>query len=484
MWLCAALCVGILVGTLVYRFAIWMIVIPIAAVAIGMLLYGITKKGGFLFFAVVFGVGLAAFCGDCHLYAEKELSGGVLVEARVEATDAASGSVVLSDLVINGKPYKNYGYSLDVEGVLLGDTVVFYADVETHNFGWEDDYDRFLFSRKYRYTFENVEKTTVTGSEKTIFQKIRAHCRELMAQFIDEEAVGTCMTLLFGDKSCLSYEVRENMRGAGLSHVFAVSGLHVGFLVSLLSLIFRKINLGRWKRFFICTAFLIFYGFLTGFPAGVKRATITYVCFSLSVLFRRKADGLSSLALSAFLILLTNPREMFDISFLMSVAAVGGIVMFYQPVYRSVCRVKNKIFRYFFGILAVTLTANVFIFPISCSVFSGVQIYSAVGNMLLLPVLTVFFTCVACATILGCIYEGFGILFIPLGYAAQGIDHVAGMLSSLPYATLSVSSLGPAALFYVLFFLTLGRFNLMKAKIKIPLCAVFLSLMAVCLFVF
>ncbi len=468
LFIALAFCAGIFIGGCITGL-LMSILIPIASLAVGICLFFICKKHTVWILFLAFSVGVSAFLIDVETTKGRDLSGEQTITARVERTKESSGTVMFS---VDGIPGYLYA-SGDCPDVEEGDVVRLIGDLTPVSFSFTDSYERYLFSKRVSYRVE-VSEYAVTAHRPSVFQKIRQKSKESMMRYMDKDQTAFCMSLVFGDKSILSKESTEQMAGSGLSHVFAVSGMHVGFLTAILTLILLKCGVGYKWNFFVNAVVLMLYGLLTGFPSGVKRAIITYIVYSLAPLLHRKSDNLSTLSLSVIIILLTNPREVFDVGFLMSVGAFAGITFFYREIYSGIAKkLKYPPLRYLYGIACITISANVFVLPVSLATFGEFAPYSTLGNLIVLPLVTFSFACVMIVTALTLIFSGFGVLYSIIKYPIIAIDVITSWISSLPGAQIKTAAMGVAAIFYVLFFVCLSRFVLVKNKTKAVFCLLF-----------
>ncbi len=152
------------------------------------------------------------------------------------------------------------------------------------------------------------------------------------------EALSTRLDLLFGNQAplfkALLIGVRDDLdegiqndfRVAGIAHVLAVSGLHVGFLVLSLTALLRLLRLSPRAVLALTALFLLFYCRLLDFTPSVVRAALLSLLLLTGRLLRRRADPLSSLAAAFLLILLVRPMDLFNLGFQLSFLAVLGII--------------------------------------------------------------------------------------------------------------------------------------------------------------
>jgi competence protein ComEC len=201
------------------------------------------------------------------------------------------------------------------------------------------------------------------------------------------------------------------------------------------------------------------YGVLTNFPSGVKRAGIMSIIYLLGVMAGRKNDGLNTLALSVFIIVILNPKELFDISFIMSASAILGMVCFYTPVKRFLQGHSYKKFRkYIASSLAATISANVFLIPVSFNVFNTFATYQMVSNLLMLPLVTFIYTALMATLAIGFIIPSLAKFNMVLSYPITCLRLVTTLIDKVPMATLSVAPLGIMTFLYLLLAVVLSPF--------------------------
>ncbi len=140
------------------------------------------------------------------------------------------------------------------------------------------------------------------------------------------EDSGLPKALLLGERSDLKEETTSDFRDAGIAHVLAVSGLHVGLLMAGAFFILRFFHLSPGMLLIIIAALLLFYCRLLDFAPSVVRAVILTLLFLLGKVFRRRVDPLTSLACAFLLILFFRPLDLFSLGFQLSFLAVLGII--------------------------------------------------------------------------------------------------------------------------------------------------------------
>lgn len=195
--------------------------------------------------------------------------------------------------------------------------------------------------------------------------------------------------LLLGDKSSMSDEFRTNLSISGASHIFAVSGMHLSLWSGIIFLILRKRSRTKILPNIAVGLFILFYMALTGFSPSVMRSGIMLLTVFAGYCFRRPADPVNSLGLSALLLLLVNPLTALDVSFLLSFNATAAILLLYPYLERreeNVRKGKRFVFRrmLFSGRNTIVLSLCVLLFtvPVSGEYFGSVSLLSPVSSLI------------------------------------------------------------------------------------------------------
>lgn len=205
----------------------------------------------------------------------------------------------------------------------------------------------------------------------------------------DELAVLSALTL--GDKTDLSESVRESYSVAGVSHVLALSGLHVGLLYALAFFLLRPLLLGgqsgRFLRSLLLILLLWLFAFFTGLSPSVVRSAAMFSIWALADLCGRQSFSLNTLALTAWLMLLVRPVWLFDVGFQLSFAAVLSILLF-QPFLYRLCPVRHRAGTYLWGLVSVSVAAQLGTAPLVLFYFSRFSTHFLLTNLLVVPLVT------------------------------------------------------------------------------------------------
>lgn len=195
--------------------------------------------------------------------------------------------------------------------------------------------------------------------------------------------------MLLGDKTGVPEEINESFRHVGLSHLFAVSGLHLSIWVGLFSYIKFRRNSFRVLMRIACALFILFFMSITGFTSSVFRAGVMTLVFLAAQGFGRKADGVNSLGLAAVILCMINPYTCLELSFLLSFSATLGILICYKPIEvlgeKAQVKIKGvfgKTLKWLITAGAVSISASIFTFPVSSIVFGEISAVSPFANLI------------------------------------------------------------------------------------------------------
>lgn len=206
----------------------------------------------------------------------------------------------------------------------------------------------------------------------------------------DERMAGIMTALLSGDKYDLATEDYAVMQGAGLAHLFAVSGLHCAFLVTMLSLLVPR----QRRRLFclITMVVLVFYMCMVGLSPSVVRACVMQMFLLSAPLFRRSSDTLTALGAALWGILLCNPFAVASVSLRLSFAATFGIALLSHRMYQSLFalseqrgKLRRRVWSFICANVSVTLGAMVMTTPLVAYYFNTLSLVSPLSSVVALP---------------------------------------------------------------------------------------------------
>lgn len=246
-------------------------------------------------------------------------------------------------------------------------------------------YDQ-LFATSDEYILLEDSKNTLYG--------LAAHWRttiikKLKEQNFNPENLSVIQALLLGQRNDISAETYDNYKDAGAIHILALSGLHIGILLLILQFLLQpleRLPQGKKIKLVVILLFLWSFALLAGLSASIVRAVTMFSFLAYAMFLNRPTNSFNILALSLFFILLVQPNYLFQVGFQMSYAAVFAILWIY-PMLQRFWFPKNKIVKYFWQLLSVSIAAQLGVLPISLFYFHQFPGLFFVANLLIIPFL-------------------------------------------------------------------------------------------------
>ncbi len=337
-----------------------------------------------------------------------------------------------------------------------GDEIIFYSKIEPFkNLGNPDDFDykTYMFNKGFAGStyIQSTAWMKTKRTSKNIFthaQIFREKILNIYKSFdLSPDSYSFISALTLGHKDELSNELKEAFRTSGTSHILAVSGMHVGIIYTILYIMFGLFGRGsktKVLRFSLIIATMWLYAILTGLPPSVVRATIMLTIASIGIATNNKIFIINTLSIAAFIILIFNPLQLFNVGFQMSFGAVLSIV-YLNPIISKIKNPKNKLTRYTWNLFTVSLSAQLGLLPITLYYFGTFPTYFFIANVLIVPTLAVVVYLCLAASIFVLLNISWGSIFTTLssiaikslGIAVEFILRIVYFIESLPYSQIS-----------------------------------------------
>lgn len=255
----------------------------------------------------------------------------------------------------------------------------------------EFDYRKFLLSKGITgiiTSYDSVSVTILSGDYfffKNIIFESRKSIDELIHQLHNSRTAGLLRGLLLADRTEIDYETKQNFVNSGVIHILAVSGLHVGYILLFFVVIFGRLNI--YIRSFLTIIGLICFMIITGVPASVFRATLMTVILIIAFLSGRSTNLINSIALSAVIILLFKPEEIFNPGFQLSYSAVLSIAIIYPVIQKMILQsgITNKYLKNILLFAGVSLSAQIGTLPFTLAYFNKLSVISLFSNLIVIP---------------------------------------------------------------------------------------------------
>lgn len=259
------------------------------------------------------------------------------------------------------------------------------------------DYKNYL-KKKYIYHqlfVKNESLLAIESNTMTIFgvaDYIRKHINKKLKRYdFKPDELTIINALLLGQRQDISEEVYTSYTNAGAIHILAVSGLHVGVILLILSFIFKPLERfkhGKLIKTILLVSILWSFALIAGLSASVTRAVTMFSIVAIALNLKRPTNIYNTLAISMFIILLFKPLFIFDVGFQLSYLAVFAIVAI-DPFLYGLWRPKNKVLNFYWHTFTVTISAQFGIIPVSLFYFHQFPGLFFISNLIIIPFLGV-----------------------------------------------------------------------------------------------
>ncbi len=271
---------------------------------------------------------------------------------------------------------------------------------------------------KYSGFAEDKDITVTEASPPTLREEMRRSLLKRTDRLFNHRTASILKALYTGNKSRIDKRTLINFRDAGVLHVLAASGLHVGIIaaIPLLLLIFP---LTRKSVTSVSLILVILYLYITDAPVSLMRASIMFSLFYFQSLLDRERNILNILMLTGSCILILHPWEIFNPGFQLSFGATTGILVFYKQYKSSLTGLPGPVRNSF----ALTLSAQVLTIPCIFYHLEQINLIGLISNLLIIPLISLLLILSLLSLALSC-------LSLTAGLAGgAGVDLLCALIS-------------------------------------------------------
>lgn len=433
--LMAAVCFGLMIPAVMFRKQ-WKVLPALAAALLGAAL------------------GSGVFFGYDALYVNlARLADSQIREIRFTATDYSweteYGSAADGTIELEGHSYKLRLYLDDVFELAPGDILEVPVRLR---FTDEDGASEPTFHRTNGFLLLGVQE-----DEARLFRaaaavldfpaKLRMQLIQLIDACFPEDTAGFAKALLLGDKTGLTYEMSLSFRLTGMSHIVAVSGLHVSILFAFIYSVSGK---RRYLTALIGIPVVLLFAAVAGFTPSVTRAAIMQIIMMLSLVLRREYDPPTALSFAVLVMLIWNPLVIASAGFQMSVGSVAGIYLFYGKIRGWLAAklptkgksLSARLARAFASSVALSVSATVLTTLLVAYYYGTVSLVSMTANLLVMPVISAVFYGVMLACLAGAVLPalGAGVGWL-ISWLVRYVFGVTGFFADLPLSAVYTESI-------------------------------------------
>ncbi len=441
--------------------------------------------------AFALGLGWFALYNGQYLQEVRELDGQVQ-NIEIEASDYSYqtnyGSSVPGSFVWNGRKIRILAYLDGCQNIEPGSHISgsFQLRFTAYGGAKEPTYHRSegVFLLAYQ-----KEEITITDTEDISWIHYPAFLRKVLAERIDQlfsgDAAAFAKALLLGDRTDINYDLNTNFKVTGISHIIAVSGLHVSILFGMIYVLLGK---NRFLSFAVGVPVLLLFSAVAGFTPSITRACIMQCLILLAMLLNREYDSPTALAFAVLIMVLINPMVVISISFQLSVGCMIGIFLFTSRIHgwmlseKCLGSAKGKtviagIKRWFASSVAVSAGASIMTTPLVAYYFETVSLISLLTNLLVVWVISFIF----CGMII-CIILTFASFRLArfaasiVSLAIHFVLKIAEVLAKFPLAAVYTNSVYVVVWLAFLYLMLVVFLCLRKRHVLVLFCCAITSL--------
>lgn len=264
----------------------------------------------------------------------------------------------------------------------------------------------------------------------------------------DSNDAGFFKALVLGDKATLDEGIKQMFQDAGISHILAISGLHISIIGMFLYKLLRRCNCSHMISSIVGSIMIITFGIMIGNGLSATRAIVMFLLSIWAITIGRNYDILTATTIAGIILLLKYPLIILNCGFLLSFAAILGIVLMYpviMKVFETIVEnlVEHKTIQYVTKLViegfAVSISINIFTLPIVLYYYYQFPTYSIILNFLVLPLMPIVIISAIAGGIVGIYWSTAGTLLIGAAhYTLSFYTWLCSIISRLPYNILTI----------------------------------------------
>lgn len=247
------------------------------------------------------------------------------------------------------------------------------------------NYRRYLNSQNIygTITVSNSKIELLNEGKIDFITKIKYKIEETFTKFLPNDYAGIINGMLNGDTKNVSEDILNDFKNSGVTHLLAVSGSNIAYIVIFLTVIFNKI-FGKHFSYYIILGSIIIFIFVSGSSASVVRAGVMAILNIIATLLSKKSNTLNNVFVSALFLLCINPLTIYDVGFILSFVGTLGIIIISPKLNSFIYKyIKNKNIS---DTIGVTLSAQIMLMPLMVYYFNTFSVLSLLTNFLIVPV--------------------------------------------------------------------------------------------------
>lgn len=343
------------------------------------------------------------------------------------------------------------------------------------------DFRKYAYFRGWGAVGFTLSEFTILepNSKKTVtdfFANLRHVISHQLDQMKDQQAASVAKALLLGERSAVPEKILEQVRDAGLAHLLAISGLHVGLMAGFIFFLVRgllacipfvalRYPIKKIAAIFALMA-VIFYMLLVGAPITTQRAVVMTGLVFIAILFDRTAISFRTAAFAALIIMVLQPEAITEVSFQLSFAAVLSLISFYEWAYKKLPKdfygrsFLNRFSVYFLGVGVTSLIASLATMPFTLYHFQSFPLLGIVSNLAAIPLVSFIIMPLGVMAVLMTPFQLAAPFMMVMGWGIDGVLSIAEYTASFDMAVIRMPQIPTTAVVLFVF----GAFILMLTK--------------------
>ena len=286
--------------------------------------------------------------------------------------------LVCKEKLVGSYYFKNDEYKFFKKKVNIGSSVIVKGKLESpknNTVPYLFNYKKYLYNKRVYYTLK-IDSIKILNENSNPFIKLKNRVIKHVNSYKDSTYL---YAFILGKTELISDEVLTSYRANGISHLFALSGLHVSIFSSILLFILKKLRFKEILNYVLIFIFLLLFSFITGFSPSILRATLLFFLLSINKVFYLNIRTLDILYLVFIILVIINPFIIYNLSFILSFTAAFFLIF-------SSDLLKGK--NYFVSLFKVSLLSYFASLPLSIYYFGYTNLLGTILNLVFVPLVS------------------------------------------------------------------------------------------------
>lgn len=384
---------------------------------------------------------------------------------------------ILSNCEVDGRPidYDVLIYTSPFANVNLGDKISGTTNLDSNLYSNSSGFASLISGIGYT-AYVDLYDLKILGNDATIKDKIRENTLDILSSRLSDDNADIMYSIIFGESDVIDYEIRNQFSYVGISHMLAVSGLHVSVLFSLLYFFFKKIKIKPSFSLIIMFCILLGYSYLCSFSPSVLRASIMTLVLMICDIYKFEYDGISSLSIAGIIVLVTRPLQFFSVSFRLSFLCVFAIIIL-TPLLSEIFK-KIKIPTALADSLSISICITVVTLPVMINTFETVSLLGVITNVFVIPIFSVLYSLTLIIVLLSFAISPTSVFLYLPNMLLHIIRVITNYVCMIPIAVYRVFNVGYLLIFGIAITCVIVKFLMTSIKSKI-----FISVGLICMMI-